>query len=93
VKEITAVGGQATFLKTNVLEYTSLVALFQHAIQEYGKLDVVVPCAGITESPRTVGIIKLDENGVPKPPSLKTVEVNLLSVMNSKQALVSPCAN
>jgi len=83
VKEITAMGGQASFLKTNVLEYSALVELFQLAIQKYGKLDVVVPCAGITESVRAVGIITLDENGVPKQPSLKTVEVNLLAVMNT----------
>jgi len=84
VDEITSAGGQATFLKTNVLEYDSLAALFQHAIQNYKKLDVVVPCAGITEnSGSTVGVIRLDESGVPKPPSLKPVQINLLSVMNT----------
>lgn len=83
MEEIKKAGGEATFLQTNVMEYSSLTALFQHAIQKYGKLDVVVPCAGITESTNTVGVIRLDENGVPKQPNLKTVEINLLSVMNT----------
>lgn len=84
VSEIKAAGGEGTFLQTNVLDYVNLAALFQHAMKMYGKVDVVVPCAGVTEyAGSTVGVIKLDDNGVPKRPNLKTTEINLLSVMNS----------
>lgn len=85
VAEIIAAGGQAIFRKTDVLEYESLVALFQNTIDTYGRVDVVVPCAGVTENTEsTVGVIILDKNGVPKRPGLKTVEVNLLAVMTSE---------
>ena len=41
VDEIVTAGGQATFIKTDVAEETDLQAMIDHAIETFGKLDIL----------------------------------------------------
>ena len=41
--------GGCDFLKTDVSDYQSLLALFQSAFDKYGRIDHAMPFAGIVE--------------------------------------------
>ncbi len=47
VSEIIAAKGNATAIKTDVTEYSGMQDLIEHAIKQYGRLDVFVNNAGI----------------------------------------------
>ncbi|KII92647.1 hypothetical protein PLICRDRAFT_37424 [Plicaturopsis crispa FD-325 SS-3] len=79
ISEIKEAGGQGTFLRCNVLQWEDLVALFEGAQAEYGAVDIVVPNAGITEVGHFATL--LTENGRPVKPNMKTLEMNLISVI------------
>lgn len=59
VKEIKKNGGEATFLKTDVRHQPDLVQLVNLAVEQYGRLDVIVNNAGIAKISR---IDELDTN-------------------------------
>lgn len=79
-----------------MVNYDDLVALFDLAIKSYGRIDVVVgsfifnkgtyflitmkiPNAGVTERGHLTEL-QYDERGYPIKPSLKTLDINLISV-------------
>lgn len=57
------------------------VALFELAISKFGKVNVVVPNAGIGEVGQ-FGVVTV-VNGKPTKPDLRTTEINLIAVMQS----------
>ncbi len=77
----------AIFQHCDVLVFEQLVALFKLAIATYGTINIVVANAGVTEVSQfgTINLVKNPADGElePKKPDLKTVEVNLISVMHS----------
>ncbi|EAU91051.1 hypothetical protein CC1G_03219 [Coprinopsis cinerea okayama7 len=78
VGEIEASGGSATFVRTNVTNWDDQVALFEHAISTYGAVDIVVPNAGVAESPPAgFATVQFDEGGRPVAPSMLTIDVNV----------------
>ncbi|THH05638.1 hypothetical protein EW145_g4652 [Phellinidium pouzarii] len=84
VEEIKRAGGDAVCNTCNVLVYDDLVSLFELALSKFGRVDVVVPNAGISEFSRFLDV-RLNERGLPKKPPLKTVEINLISVLHTTQ--------
>lgn len=46
---VRAVGGSAVFVKTDVTQEADCARLVQTAVEQYGKLDVVICCAGILQ--------------------------------------------
>lgn len=48
-QEITDTGGQSSFLRTDVTDEESVIALMNHAESHYGGLDILVANAGIAE--------------------------------------------
>jgi NAD(P)-dependent dehydrogenase (short-subunit alcohol dehydrogenase family) len=49
VNEITAHGGKATFVSTDVSDEASCKHMAAHAIATYGRIDILVTCAGILQ--------------------------------------------
>ncbi|KAL5528531.1 hypothetical protein ACEPAF_7667 [Sanghuangporus sanghuang] len=84
VSEVKKVGGDAVAKHCNVLEYDQQAALFQFALSKYGRIDVVIPNAGVTEI-ASLTTVRLNEQGLPTKPNLKTVEINLISVLYTTQ--------
>jgi NAD(P)-dependent dehydrogenase (short-subunit alcohol dehydrogenase family) len=56
------------------------VAMFEHAIEAYGSVDVVVANAGITEYPPSGFRNVIFKDGKPQPLSMRTLDVNLKGV-------------
>jgi len=78
--EIAQLGaGQATFIKCDVTNWDDQVALFKHAVDTYGSVDVVVANAGVTEIGQFQSVVLKD--GVPQKPNFKTLDVNLTGVL------------
>ncbi|PAV18792.1 NAD(P)-binding protein [Pyrrhoderma noxium] len=83
-KEIEDDGGKVVYQACNVVNYDDLVALFDLAIKSYGRIDVVIPNAGVTERGHLTEL-QYDERGYPIKPSLKTLDINLISVTYATQ--------
>ena len=83
-----------------MLEFDHLTSLFQLALRKFGRIDVVVsrttlkslilslkllqiPNAGVTEIGDFMGV----RDGQPRQPNLKTLDVNLVSVIYSTYTL------
>jgi len=58
--------------------------LFEFAVQKFGGVDIVVPNAGIRELGQFLDV-RLNKDGLPTPPTLKTQDINLTSVVYSTQ--------
>ncbi|EJD08585.1 NAD-binding protein [Fomitiporia mediterranea MF3/22] len=79
-------GGTAIWKACDVLEYDDLRSLFEYALEEYGSVDIVIANAGIAESEQLVGDgVQLDEHGRPVKGKLKTIDMNLTSVIYTAQ--------
>jgi len=71
----------ATFHKTNVLDYDSLSSTFQKVYDHAGRLDFVFANAGIVER---FSFYEAHPTGAPPPPPDQTViDINLKSVINT----------
>ncbi|KAJ7141916.1 hypothetical protein C8R43DRAFT_1071539 [Mycena crocata] len=82
VEEIRALGS-ATHVQCNVLRWDDQVALFESAVSQFGSVDVVIPCAGLTERGMAcAGVLKY-KDGKPLPPDMSTLEVNLFGVLHT----------
>ncbi|KAK1225647.1 hypothetical protein PQX77_011404 [Marasmius sp. AFHP31] len=82
VEEIRAAGGKATCIKCDVTVFDHIVALYELAMKTYGSVDVVIPNAGVNEVDR-LGDLRFDENGKPKGPQWRTIQINLVGVFNT----------
>ncbi|TFY83369.1 hypothetical protein EWM64_g654 [Hericium alpestre] len=83
VTEISQTRGVATFAPCDVLNWDSQVNLFELAIKQYGSVDIVFPCAGVTElNPICDGNVEL-KDGRPVPPNLRTLDINLTAVLHT----------
>lgn len=71
-----------TFIKTDVTEWSDLLALFEKAKGIYGRIDHVYANAGI--SPRANYLAtEVDEKGQLKEPTSLVLDVNLKGVINT----------
>ncbi|PAV23441.1 NAD(P)-binding protein [Pyrrhoderma noxium] len=77
VEEIKKLGSDGISIACNVLEFDHLSSLFQLALRKFGRIDVVIPNAGVTEIGDFMGV----RDGQPQQPNLKTLDVNLVSVI------------
>ncbi|KAG7098317.1 hypothetical protein E1B28_000278 [Marasmius oreades] len=82
VEEIRKNGGKAFVLKCDVTVFDDIVALYEFAMDKFGAVDIVIPNAGVTEIGR-LGDVRFDENGKPKALGFKTIQVNLIGVLNT----------
>jgi NADP-dependent 3-hydroxy acid dehydrogenase YdfG len=80
VNEIEAFGGEAVFSKTDVRNKLDLVQLVEAAVKHYGRLDVIVNNAGVTELSR---IDELDVEGWEN-----MIDVNLKGVLYGMAAAI-----
>ena len=71
-KEINDSGGKAIFVKTDVTSSTDVESLFEKAIQQYGKIDIVFNNAGYEGDELTFLVEEKEEN------LRKILEVNLI---------------
>ncbi|GAA6061058.1 hypothetical protein JCM10212_000101 [Sporobolomyces blumeae] len=77
VDEIKASGGDATGVACNVIDWDAQVRMFRHAIDTYGKIDIVVANAGTASETKDPLLGEsVDANGEPKKPSMLTLDVN-----------------
>lgn len=84
VESITKNGGEASSVKCNVTNWDDQVALFEHAFNRYGVVDIVIPNAGVTEVEKGVCSGELTiVDGKPVAPKLLTLDVNLKGVFYS----------
>ncbi len=62
VKQIRAEGGEATFIKNNVVHYEEVQYLIKQIIEQYGRLDIAVNNAGVApKSPAKTAESTLDD--------------------------------
>ncbi|KAH6914395.1 hypothetical protein BKA70DRAFT_1421172 [Coprinopsis sp. MPI-PUGE-AT-0042] len=80
VSEIISANGTASSIRTDVTVWEDQVAMFEHAIETYGSVDVVVANAGITEYPPGGFRNVVFKDGKPQPLSMRTLDVNLKGV-------------
>lgn len=74
--------GSFTFVKTNVTEWSDLVALFKKAKEVHGHIDSVFANAGV--GPRANYLsTDVDENGDPLEPTYALFDVSLKGVINT----------
>lgn len=68
--------------KTSVTDWDSLRSVFEWADQEFGCIDSVIACAGVTEDQGpSFDTDALDKEGKLQAPSLKTLDVNLIGTI------------
>lgn len=80
VEEIKSKGGEATFTKIDVKNKTDLVRLVHTAVEQYGKLDVIVNNAGVSQLSR---IDELDMDGWEE-----MIDINLKGVLYGMAAAI-----
>lgn len=80
VDEISAAGGEAVFLKADVKKKNDLIQLVNKAMETYGKLDVIVNNAGISQLSR---IDELDVGGWEE-----MIDINLKGVLYGMAAAI-----
>jgi len=80
VKEIRDNGGEAIYLETDVTNKEDLIALTSLAVQTFGKLDIIVNNAGVSELGR---VDELDIEGWEK-----MIDVNLKGVLYGMAAAI-----
>lgn len=69
--------------KCDVRSWDQQLDLFQTAMKIYGRIDIVVPNAGVTESGSFAAARETAINGVPVKPDILTLEINLIGVLYS----------
>lgn len=86
-QELTSKGLSVQFVQSDVTSHSSQVALFKKAIEfGGGKIDIVVPNAGICAEQNLLDMIPTDAPNLdsePPQPSYSTMDVNLKGVFNS----------
>ena len=80
VEEIEGKGGEATFTKIDVKEKSDLLRLVNTAVEQYGKLDVIVNNAGVSQLSR---IDELDIEGWEE-----MIDINLKGVLYGMAAAI-----
>jgi NADP-dependent 3-hydroxy acid dehydrogenase YdfG len=80
VEEIKSKGGEATFTKIDVKNKTDLVQLVNTAVGQYGKLDVIVNNAGVSQLSR---IDELDIDGWEE-----MIDINLKGILYGMAAAI-----
>ncbi|GAA6030724.1 hypothetical protein JCM8097_006290 [Rhodosporidiobolus ruineniae] len=80
VQEIEAAGGKASGLATDVSNWDSQVALFEHAVKTFGPIDVVVANAGLFLTEDFLQD-KVDEKGLLAKPDMAVVEVDTVGTI------------
>ncbi|BGP38570.1 hypothetical protein JCM10449v2_002505 [Rhodotorula kratochvilovae] len=79
VDEIAASGGKATGIACDVTNWDAQVAMFRHARNTFGHIDVVAVNAGIAEPPSARYLdMKKGADGEPSKPTLPTASVNIV---------------
>jgi len=81
VEEIKGKGGFATFTKIDVINKADLIQLVNTAVEQYGKLDVIVNNAGVSQLSR---IDELDINGWEE-----MIDINLKGVLYGMAAAIT----
>jgi len=69
-------GGETTFVKTDVTDYDSIINLFEVAREKYGRVDVAISNAGITELENWFDP-SLSLESIKIKPHMKVLDVNL----------------
>ncbi|KAK4050937.1 hypothetical protein OIO90_004913 [Microbotryomycetes sp. JL221] len=82
VEEVKEAGGDAIGTQCDVTSWDSQVKMFRLGVDTFGKIDIVVPNAGVTEVHGWFDL-KPGPDGEPLPPPKLTYDVNLLGVMYS----------
>ncbi|KAM0788617.1 hypothetical protein ACM66B_001736 [Microbotryomycetes sp. NB124-2] len=80
VEAVKEAGGDAIGTKCDVTSWDSQVKMFRLGADTFGKIDVVVPNAGVTEIHGWFDL-KAGADGEPLPPPKLTYDVNLIGVM------------
>lgn len=80
VEEIKSKGGEATFVQIDVKNKADLVRLVNTAVEQYGKLDVIVNNAGVSQLSR---IDELDIDGCEE-----MIDINLKGVLYGMAAAI-----
>ncbi|KAJ7854609.1 hypothetical protein B0H13DRAFT_1642331 [Mycena leptocephala] len=83
VKEIRELGGNAICVQCNVLQWEDQITLFESAVSHFGSVDVVIPCAGVSEHGDTCSGVLDYKDGKPLPPDMSTLEINLFGAVHS----------
>ncbi|KAK7473236.1 hypothetical protein VKT23_001334 [Stygiomarasmius scandens] len=80
--DLQAIAGKGTSFarKCDVTNWDDLVGFYDFAIEKFGRVDIVVANAGVTELGRFIAV-DLDSSGKPVKPNLTTVNVNLVGAM------------
>ena len=74
------------FLKSDILIWKELLAVFKRAKEKYGHIDLVFANAGVPEISNTFED-KFDDNGDLAEPVMTVIDVNLKTVVSSKYIL------
>jgi NAD(P)-dependent dehydrogenase (short-subunit alcohol dehydrogenase family) len=77
IREPSSIPDGAFYQRTDVAEWDDLLALFKKAIELFGRIDIVVPNAGIVDS----DVTHIDSEGEPVKPEFAALKVNLIGQM------------
>ncbi|KAJ6133789.1 15-hydroxyprostaglandin dehydrogenase [Penicillium sp. IBT 18751x] len=71
----------ASFIQASVNEYSSLARAFTEVWNRFGRLNFVFANAGVLETQSFYANHQNDQDGIPPPPDLKVIDVNLNGVI------------
>lgn len=76
---------RAYYIPTNILDWSSMTAMFRETINHFGAVHIVVANAGTMES-KSFFELDVDENEEPQEPreAHKVIDINLKGTMNSE---------
>ncbi|TQS33444.1 hypothetical protein Golomagni_06210 [Golovinomyces magnicellulatus] len=82
-------GASASFVKTDVTNWSQLQAAFDHAIQEFKQLDIVFPCAGIFDPPDVSNFWYINQGAdTVESSSFKAFELNITHPVRTTQLAI-----
>ena len=77
------------FAKCDVTSWPTLLSTFDTAIKEFGRVDIVIANAGVSETDGDMFVDEFDHEGKLVQPKYKVLDINLRGVMDTVKVAVS----
>ncbi|KAG5995024.1 hypothetical protein E4U54_002973 [Claviceps lovelessii] len=82
-------GARASYIRTDVTEWRDLDSAFSHAVREFGRLDIVVPGAGLFDPEGVSNFWYLNQGAdTTESSSYKSIDVNVMHPIRATQLAI-----